>query len=71
MCLAIPAKVIKIENNSAEVETLGVTKTVDITLIPEVKQDDYVLVHAGFAIQIVEKEDALAAQGYWKEFADE
>ncbi|MDZ7838248.1 MAG: HypC/HybG/HupF family hydrogenase formation chaperone [Actinomycetota bacterium] len=44
MCLAIPAKVIKIENNSAEVETLGVTKTVDITLIPEVKKDDYVLV---------------------------
>ncbi|MCG9478857.1 MAG: HypC/HybG/HupF family hydrogenase formation chaperone [Actinomycetia bacterium] len=71
MCLAIPAKVIKIENNSAEVETLGVTKTVDITLIPEVRQDDYVLVHAGFAIQIVEKEDALAVQGYWKEFADD
>lgn len=71
MCLAIPAKVINIEGNSAQIEALGVTKIVDITLVPEAKTGDYVLVHAGFAIQIVEEEDALATKGYWEEFSSE
>lgn len=71
MCLAIPAKVTKIDNRSAEIETRGVAKTVDITLIPDVQVGDYVLVHAGFAIQIVEEEDAMAVHGYWEEFSDE
>jgi len=71
MCLAIPAKVIKIEGHCAEIETMGVSKTVDITLLPELKIGDYVIVHAGFAIQLVDQEDALAAQGYWKEYFDE
>ncbi|MDD3776354.1 MAG: HypC/HybG/HupF family hydrogenase formation chaperone [Actinomycetota bacterium] len=71
MCLAIPAKVINIDGNSAQIEALGVTKIVDITLVPEAKTGDYVLVHAGFAIQIVEEDDALATQGYWEEFSSE
>ncbi|MGM0365741.1 MAG: HypC/HybG/HupF family hydrogenase formation chaperone [Actinomycetota bacterium] len=71
MCLAIPAKVIKIEGKSAEIEAMGVSKTVDISLLPEVKIGDYVIVHAGFAIQLVDQEDALATQGYWKEFFGE
>ncbi len=71
MCLAIPAKIIKIEGNSAEIETLGVSKTVDTTLLPEAKVGDYVIVHAGFAIQLIDEEEAKATQGYWKEIFDE
>ena len=71
MCLAVPAKVLKITENKALIESLGVKKEVEISLIPEVKKGDYVIVHAGFAIQIVEKEEALATQGYWKEWLDE
>ena len=70
MCLAIPAKIIKITKNIAEVETMGVKKDVNITLVPEVKKGDYVIVHAGFAIQVVDEEEALVAQGYWKEYLE-
>lgn len=70
MCLAIPAKIIKITNNKALIDSLGVKKEVEISLIPDAKKGDYVIVHAGFAIQIVEKEEALATQGYWKEWLD-
>jgi hydrogenase expression/formation protein HypC len=71
MCLAVPAKVNKINKNTAEIESFGVKKEVDITLIPDVKIDDYVIVHAGFAIQIVDKEDALITQGYFKDYFNE
>jgi hydrogenase expression/formation protein HypC len=70
MCLAIPAKIIKIKDNTAVIESLGVKKEVEVSLIPDAKKGDYVIVHAGFAIQIVEKEEALATQGYWKEWLD-
>ena len=68
MCLAVPAKIIKITENKALIESLGVKKEVEISLIPDAKKGDYVIVHAGFAIQKVEKEEALATQGYWKEW---
>ena len=70
MCLAIPAKIIKINKNIAEIESLGVTKEVDITLVPEAKTGDYVIVHAGFAIQIIDKKEASITEGYWKEFLE-
>lgn len=59
MCVAVPAKVLKINGNIAEVNLMGVLKKVDISLIPDVKIDDFVIVHAGFAIQIIEQEEAL------------
>jgi len=68
MCLAIPASVKKIEGYIAEVETLGILKKVDVTLVPEVKCGDFVIVHAGFAIQIIDKDEALITRGYWKEY---
>ena len=71
MCLAIPAKITRISKNIAEVETMGVKKDVDITLVPEVRAGDYVIVHAGFAIQAVDEEAALEAQGYWKEYLEQ
>ena len=71
MCLAIPAKIIKINKNIAEIESLGVIKEVDITLVPDAKIGDYVIVHAGFAIQIIDKKEASIAEGYWKEFLEE
>lgn len=70
MCLAIPAKILKITDNKALIESLGVKKEVEILLIPEAVKGDYVIVHAGFAIQIIEKEEALVTQGYWKEWLD-
>lgn len=58
MCVAVPAKIISIENNMAEVEMAGVLRKVGLDLLPEAKVADYVLVHAGFAIQLVDEEEA-------------
>ena len=58
MCLAIPGCVMEIEADTARVDFGGVRRRIGIGLVPEVKLGDYVLVHAGFAIQIVDQEEA-------------
>lgn len=58
MCLAVPAKVLEIENAIGKVEISGVSREVSMMLLPEAKAGDYVLVHAGFAMQIVDEKDA-------------
>ena len=58
MCLAVPAKVVEIKDQLAAVELNGVRRAASLMLLPEAKLGDYVLVHAGFAMQIVEAEEA-------------
>jgi hydrogenase expression/formation protein HypC len=58
MCVAIPARVKSIVGQMAEVEVGGISRTVSVQLTPEVRKDDYVLVHAGFAIHIIDEEEA-------------
>jgi hydrogenase expression/formation protein HypC len=58
MCVAVPAKVTGISGNTALIDSMGVIKEIDTSLIPEVKVDDYVIVHAGFAIQVVDSIEA-------------
>lgn len=59
MCLAIPAKIATLEpNGMARVDIMGVSRTVSIDLVPEAGVGDFVLVHAGFAIQIVDEQTA-------------
>ena len=62
MCLAIPAKIIgePNDNEMAEVEILGVKRHVSLMMVPAAKVGDHVLVHAGFAIQVVD--EAFAAE---------
>lgn len=67
MCLAFPAKVVEIKNALATVEHSGVKRSASLMLLPEAKVGDYVLVHAGFAMQVVDEEevklrDALVAE---------
>ena len=67
MCLAFPAKVLKIDNELATVERLGVKREASLMLLPEAKVGDYVLIPAGFAMQIIDEEelkirDALVAE---------
>jgi hydrogenase expression/formation protein HypC len=58
MCVAIPARVKSIEGSTADVEVGGVSRRISVQLTPEVQKDDYVLVHAGFSIQVVDEEEA-------------
>ncbi|RLD91431.1 MAG: hypothetical protein DRJ09_01230 [Bacteroidetes bacterium] len=65
MCLAVPGKIISIDSEQdamfriAKVSFDGVVKEVNLAMLPEAKIDDYVLVHVGSAISIVDEEDAL------------
>lgn len=67
MCLAIPAKVISVEGEKAKVDFgEGVLREVNITLV-NAKIGDYVLVHAGYAIQVLEEKEALETIRLWNE----
>jgi hydrogenase expression/formation protein HypC len=57
MCLAVPAEVKSIDGQTAIVDYGGVTRTANVSLV-EAKVGDYVIVHAGYAIQILDKEEA-------------
>jgi hydrogenase expression/formation protein HypC len=60
MCLGIPGKIIKFgKDNSAEVDFGGVKRNVQLDLLADVKPGEYVIVHAGFAIQKLDPKDAL------------
>ena len=60
MCLGIPGKIIKFgKDRSAEVDFGGVKRTVQFDLLKGAKTGEYVIVHAGFAIQKISKKDAL------------
>ena len=59
MCLAIPSKIVEIDNFRALVDVYGARREINLMLMPEeVGVGDFVLVHAGFAIQKVERESA-------------
>jgi hydrogenase expression/formation protein HypC len=51
MCLAIPSKITKIENNMATIDVEGVQRQASLLLLEDARIGDYVIVHAGFAIQ--------------------
>ena len=58
MCLAIPALIKSIEDKEAEAEIGGITRRISLWLTPEAKVGDYALVHTGYAINILEQEEA-------------
>lgn len=71
MCLAIPAQVKSInENNLATVGILGVTREVALDLTPSAEVGSYVLIHAGFAIEVVSEEAAQETLDLIKEFPE-
>lgn len=67
MCLAIPGKVITVEKDRAKVDFgEGVLREVNITLV-NARVGDYVLVHAGYAIEVLDEKDALETLSLWRE----
>ena len=59
MCLAIPSKIVKIENDVATIDVDGVRREASLLLLKNPKVGDYVIVHAGFAIHKINEEDAM------------
>jgi len=58
MCLAIPVRIVSIDGDEAETEIAGVRRRVSIALTPEAKLGDYVLLHTGYAIGVVDEAEA-------------
>lgn len=58
MCVAVPGKITSIKDSTAEVDFSGVKHAVSLDLVPAAKKNDYVLVHAGFAIQVLDAAEA-------------
>ena len=67
MCLAIPGQIISISDDNdplarkGQINFSGVRKEVSLAYVPEAKINDYVIVHAGFALSVLDEEDALSS----------
>ena len=58
MCLAIPAKIISKKGDTAMVDVSGVQREANLMLCPDAQVGDYIIMHAGFAIHLLDKKDA-------------
>ncbi len=70
MCLAVPAQIKSINGFEAEVDIGGVGRTVNLMLTPDAKVGDYVYVHTGFAISVVDEAEALESLRLLQELAE-
>jgi hydrogenase expression/formation protein HypC len=71
MCYAIPAKVLQLVGDTATVDYGGVVKTVNVSLIDELAIGDFILIHAGFGIQKLEKDAANATLQVLRNYIEE
>lgn len=70
MCLAIPARIVELKKDNAVVDAMGNRWKAKTTLLPEAKLGDLVLIHAGFAISLVDEEEAKETWQLLAEIAD-
>ncbi len=68
MCLGVPMRVVEIDGDMAVAEITGVSRKVSLQLVEGVKVGDYVIVHAGFAIQVLNEVEALETIRLLQEF---
>ena len=67
MCLAIPVKIKKISGDTATIDADGIEREASLMLMSDVKVGDFVLLHAGFAIQKVDEKEAIKSLAVWRE----
>jgi hydrogenase expression/formation protein HypC len=75
MCLAVPGKILRISGDDplsrmGEVSFAGVKKDIGLAFVPEAKTGDYVIVHVGFAIAILDEAAAIEALNDFRRLAD-
>ena len=70
MCLAVPAQLVQVNEFVGTIALTGVTRDVNLMLVPEAKVGDWVLVHAGCAVQIVDEEEAKATMDAFRELEE-
>lgn len=67
MCLAVPMQILSVDGETGVVEISGVKRTVGLQMIKEPRPGDYIIVHAGFAIQKLDEEEALETIALFRE----
>ncbi|MDD4924088.1 MAG: HypC/HybG/HupF family hydrogenase formation chaperone [Dehalococcoidales bacterium] len=70
MCVAVPSLITALDGSDAVVDIGGISRKTSLMLTPEAKIGDYVLIHAGYAISIVDREEAEATLELFRELAD-
>ena len=70
MCLGVPAKVVEIRGTRASVDVMGATTEISIEFLKDVKPGDYVIVHAGCAIQILDEDEAVNTLELFRELEE-
>ncbi len=74
MCLAVPGKILSIAGEdfarTARVSFGGIVKEVSLAYVPEAKVDDYVVVHVGFAISLLDEQEALRSLEYLRQMGE-
>jgi hydrogenase expression/formation protein HypC len=70
MCLSVPGKIVKIKRNMARVDVGGTLRDISLDLCPEASIGEYVLIHAGFAIQKVDEKEAEETLEFLKKMAN-
>ncbi|HUT68396.1 MAG TPA: HypC/HybG/HupF family hydrogenase formation chaperone [Dehalococcoidales bacterium] len=70
MCLAIPALIKSIDGQQAEVDIEGITRDASLQLTPDAKVGDYVLLHTGYAISVIDAAEAAETLKLLKELSE-
>ncbi len=74
MCLAVPGKILSVEgdalNRTGQVSFGGIVKQVSLAYVPEAQVDEYVLVHVGFALNVVDEHEAQQVFAYLREMGE-
>ena len=70
MCLAVPGRIIELDGATARVDFGGITREANVSLVPEAAVDSYVLVHAGFAIQVLNESEAEETLSLFRQLAE-
>ncbi|MCE5219394.1 HypC/HybG/HupF family hydrogenase formation chaperone [bacterium] len=70
MCLAVPGQLTAIEGATGTVEVSGTTVQVRLDLLPEAREGDFVLVHAGFALTLIDQQEAADTLAVLREVRD-
>ena len=70
MCLAVPSKIIKLEGHMGIIDVDGVRREVSLLLIEDAEVGDYVLVHAGFALNKIDESEAMESLKILREVAE-
>jgi hydrogenase expression/formation protein HypC len=70
MCLAVPARIESIDGQQAEVDVGGVRRSIGLWLTPEASVGDYVYLHAGYAISVLDEEEAQESLRLLRELAE-